>query len=101
MRDMIQNHLLQLLCLIAMEPPCSLDANDMRDEKLKVLKSLRPISRSEIASSTVRAQYTAGSSMGESVLGYLDGEIKQSNTETFAAIRVDIDNWRWNGVLFI
>lgn len=100
MRDMIQNHLLQLLCLIAMEPPCSLDANDMRDEKLKVLKSLRPISRSEIASSTVRAQYTAGSSMGESVLGYLDGEIKQSNTETFAAIRVDIDNWRWNGVPF-
>lgn len=100
MRDMIQNHLLQLLCLIAMEPPCSLDANDMRDEKLKVLKSLRPITPPQIASSTVRAQYTAGSSQGESVPGYLDGEIKQSNTETFAAIRVDIDNWRWNGVSF-
>lgn len=100
MRDMIQNHLMQLLCLIGMEPPCSLDANDIRDEKVKVLKTLRPIRASEIATHTVRAQYTAGSSMGESVPGYLDGEIKQSNTETFAAMRIDIDNWRWNGVPF-
>ena len=100
MRDMIQNHLMQLLCLIAMEPPCSLDANDIRDEKVKILKTLRPITAADIATKTVRAQYTAGSSMGESVPGYLDGEIKQSNTETFAAMRVDIDNWRWNGVPF-
>lgn len=100
MRDMIQNHLMQLLCLIAMEPPCSLDANDIRDEKVKVLKTLRPISPHEISTKTVRAQYTAGSSMGESVPGYLDGEIKESNTETYAAMRVDIDNWRWNGVPF-
>ena len=100
LRDMIQNHLMQLLCLIAMEPPCSLDANDMRDEKVKVLKTLRPITPAEIASKTVRAQYTAGSSLGELVPGYLDGDIKHSNTETFAAMRVDIDNWRWNGVPF-
>lgn len=100
MRDMIQNHLMQLLCLIAMEPPCSLDANDVRDEKVKVLKTLRPISPHEISTKTVRAQYTAGSSMGESVPGYLDGDIKESNTETYAAMRVDIDNWRWNGVPF-
>jgi len=98
MRDMIQNHLLQLLCLIAMEPPCSLDANDIRDEKLKVLKSLRPITHDKISSSTVRGQYTAGSSLGKSVPGY--AEKGQSNTETFAALRVDIDNWRWNGVPF-
>ena len=100
LRDMIQNHLMQLLCLIAMEPPCSLDANSVRDEKVKVLKSFRPMSLSDISSKTVRAQYSAGSSNGEAVLGYLDAENKQSNTETFAAIRVDIDNWRWNGVPF-
>ncbi|MGB6329098.1 MAG: glucose-6-phosphate dehydrogenase, partial [Halarcobacter sp.] len=100
MRDMIQNHLMQLLCLIAMEPPCSLDANDIRDEKVKILKTLRPITTTALANSTVRAQYTAGSSIGESVPGYLDGEVTQSNTETFAAMRVDIDNWRWNGVPF-
>jgi glucose-6-phosphate 1-dehydrogenase len=100
LRDMIQNHLMQLLCLIAMEPPCSLDANSVRDEKVKVLKSFRPMSLSDISSKTVRAQYSAGSSNGEAVDGYLDGENKQSNTETFAAIRVDIDNWRWNGVPF-
>ena len=100
LRDMIQNHLMQLLCLIAMEPPCSLDANDIRDEKVKVLKTLRPFTAADIATHTVRAQYTAGSSIGESVPGYLDGDIKESNTETFAAMRVDIDNWRWNGVPF-
>ena len=100
LRDMIQNHLLQLLCLIAMEPPCSLDANDVRDEKVKVLRTLRKMQPSDIVNNTVRAQYTAGSSMGESVPGYLDGNTKQSDTETFAAIRVDIDNWRWNGVPF-
>jgi glucose-6-phosphate 1-dehydrogenase len=101
MRDMIQNHLMQLLCLIAMEPPCSLDADSVRDEKVKVLRSLRPMSAADIQRKTVRAQYAPGSIDGQPVPGYREGEgMKNSNTETFAAIRVDIDNWRWNGVPF-
>lgn len=101
MRDMIQNHLMQLLCLIAMEPPCSLDADSVRDEKVKVLRSLRPMSAADIERKTVRAQYAPGSIDGQPVPGYREGEgMKESNTETFAAIRVDIDNWRWNGVPF-
>lgn len=100
MRDMIQNHLMQLLCLIAMEPPCSLEANSVRDEKVKVLRSLRQMSSEDIINKTVRAQYTKGSSNGQPVEGYLDGQEESSNTETFSAIRVDIDNWRWNGVPF-
>ena len=101
MRDMIQNHLMQLLCLVAMEPPCSLEADSVRDEKVKVLRSLRPMSAADIQLKTVRAQYTKGSSNGEIVPGYKEGQgVEQSNTETYAAIRVDIDNWRWNGVPF-
>lgn len=101
MRDMIQNHLMQLLCLIAMEPPSSLDADSVRDEKLKVLKSLRRIDSSNISQNTVRAQYKEGISEGKSVPGYLQGQgVQNSKTETFAALRVDIDNWRWNGVPF-
>ncbi len=101
LRDMIQNHLLQLLCLIAMEPPCSLDADNVRDEKVKVLRSLREMTSQDIAQKTVRAQYEKGSSDGKSVSGYKEIEgLSESNTETFAAIRVDIDNWRWNGVPF-
>jgi glucose-6-phosphate 1-dehydrogenase len=101
MRDMIQNHLMQLLCLIAMEPPCSLDADSVRDEKVKVLKSLRPMSAADIQQKTVRAQYTKGSSNGQIVPGYKEGEgVANSTTETYAAVRVDIDNWRWNGVPF-
>lgn len=101
LRDMIQNHLVQLLCLIAMEPPCSLDANSVRDEKVKVLRSLRKMSLSDIESKTVRAQYTQGAIDGQPVGGYLEGhDIAKSDTETFAAIRVDIDNWRWNQVPF-
>jgi glucose-6-phosphate 1-dehydrogenase len=101
MRDMIQNHLMQLLCLVAMEPPCSLDADSVRDEKVKVLRSLRPMEPADIQQKTVRAQYTKGSSNGESVPGYCEGVgVEQSNTETFAAIRVDIDNWRWKDVPF-
>jgi len=100
LRDMIQNHLMQLLCLIAMEPPCSIDANSIRDEKVKVLRSFRKMCEEDIKEKTVRAQYIAGSSEGQSVPGYLDGDLKQSDTETFAAIRVDIDNWRWNNVPF-
>lgn len=101
MRDMVQNHLMQLLCLIAMEPPCSLDADSVRDEKVKVLRSLRPMSIFDIEQKTVRAQYTAGSIEGEPVPGYTEGEgMENSTTETFAAMRIDIDNWRWNGVPF-
>ncbi len=101
LRDMIQNHLMQLLCLVAMEIPCSLDADSVRDEKVKVLRSLRLIEPEDIAKRTVRAQYKRGSSDGEPVPGYKEGEgVEDSNTETFAAIRVDIDNWRWNGVPF-
>jgi glucose-6-phosphate 1-dehydrogenase len=101
MRDMIQNHLMQLLCLIAMEPPCSLDADSVRDEKVKVLRSLRPMSAADIERKTVRAQYARGSIDGQPVPGYREGEgMEHSNTETFAALRVDIDNWRWNGVPF-
>jgi len=101
MRDMIQNHLMQLLCLIAMEPPCSLDADSVRDEKVKVLRSLRLMSPADIERKTVRAQYSHGASEGKPVPGYLEGEgVAESTTETFAALRVDIDNWRWNGVPF-
>ncbi|MDX1808994.1 MAG: glucose-6-phosphate dehydrogenase [Sulfurospirillaceae bacterium] len=102
LRDMIQNHLMQLLCLIAMEPPCSLEADSVRDEKVKVLRSLRKMTPEDIRQRTVRAQYNSGSSDGELVVGYLegDGSNEGSNTETFAALRVDIDNWRWNGVPF-
>lgn len=101
MRDMIQNHLIQLLCLIAMEPPCSLEADSVRDEKVKVLKSLRHMNPEEIEQKTVRAQYTAGSVNGQSVPGYKEGTgMTNSTTETFAAMRIDIDNWRWKGVPF-
>ncbi len=101
LRDMIQNHLMQLLCLVAMEPPCSLDANNVRDEKVKVLRSIRKMNASDIATKTVRAQYTRGVSEGKEVPGYLEGDgVENSTTETFAAMRVDIDNWRWNGVPF-
>lgn len=99
MRDMVQNHLMQLLCLIAMEAPCSLDADSVRDEKVKVLRSLRKMAPLDIMQKTVRAQYTEGVSDGEIVPNYTDG-VPDSTTETFAALRVDIDNWRWNGVPF-
>jgi glucose-6-phosphate 1-dehydrogenase len=101
MRDMIQNHLLQLVCLVAMEPPCSLDADAVRDEKVKVLRSLRPMSEEEIQNHTVRAQYTKGSINGEAVPGYKEGVgVEDSTTETFAAMRLDIYNWRWKDVPF-
>lgn len=102
MRDMVQNHLLQVLTLIAMEPPARLDADSIRDEKLKVLKALRPIDISNVHDKTVRGQYTGGYVAGGAVPGYLDEEGARSNssTETFVAIKVDIDNWRWAGVPF-
>lgn len=102
MRDMVQNHLLQILTLIAMEPPASLDANSVRDEKLKVLKSLRPINASNIRENTVRGQYTSGFVRGEEVPGYLEeeGANIESETESFVALKVELDNWRWAGVPF-
>ncbi|NMH58623.1 glucose-6-phosphate dehydrogenase [Alteromonas ponticola] len=102
MRDMVQNHLLQILSLVAMEPPTTLDADSIRDEKLKVLKALRPIDSTNFNSTTVRGQYTAGFVKGEEVPGYLeeDDANQQSQTETFVAIKANIDNWRWAGVPF-
>ena len=102
MRDMVQNHLLQVLSLIAMEPPASLDADSIRDEKLKVLKALRPINLQNVQEKTVRGQYASGFVGGKSVPGYLEEEDARPNskTETFVAIKVDIDNWRWAGVPF-
>ncbi len=100
MRDMVQNHLLQLLCLITMEPPSTLNGDSVRDEKLKVIRALRCIEGDDLKLKTVRGQYTAGMSGQVAVVGYLeeDAANSRSDTETFVAIRADIDNWRWNGV---
>ena len=102
MRDMVQNHLLQILTLIAMEPPANLDADSIRDEKLKVLKSLRPIDASNVRQNTVRGQYVGGFVKGQEVPGYLDEPDANisSETETFIALKVELDNWRWAGVPF-
>lgn len=102
MRDMVQNHLLQVLSLIAMEPPASLDADSIRNEKLKVLKALRRIDHTNVQEKAVRGQYASGYVAGQSVPGYLEeeGARPHSKTETFVAIKVDIDNWRWAGVPF-
>ncbi|WP_397449622.1 glucose-6-phosphate dehydrogenase [Pseudomonas sp. NA-150] len=102
LRDMIQNHLLQLLCLIAMDPPSDLSADSIRDEKVKVLKALVPFTPERLATQVVRGQYIAGYSEGKPVPGYLEEENSntQSDTETFVALRADIRNWRWAGVPF-
>ncbi|UYN99508.1 MAG: glucose-6-phosphate dehydrogenase [Devosia sp.] len=103
LRDMIQNHMLQLLCLVAMEPPANDDANALRDEKLKVLRALRPISNGEVATKTVRGQYRGVKSETASVASYQDElpeEKKGSRTETFVALKAEIENWRWAGVPF-
>ncbi len=101
LRDMVQNHILQLLCLVAMEVPASMDADAVRDEKLKVLRSLRPIRDNEAGKLTVRGQYRAGASAGGAVKGYVE-ELANgpSSTETFVAIKAEIANWRWAGVPF-
>ena len=100
LRDMVQNHLLQLLCIVAMEPPVSLDPDAVRDEKLKVLRSLRPMTVADVARDTVRGQYTAGASAGEAAVGYLQeaNVPPDSGTETFVALRAHINNWRWANV---
>ena len=99
--DMIQNHLLQLLCLVAMEPPNVLEANEVRIEKLKVLNSLRPFTKKTVLTDTVKGQYTRGVINGEEVKSYLEGiEKYDSKTETYVAIKTFVDNWRWKNVPF-
>ncbi len=101
LRDMVQNHLLQLLCLLAMEPPSSLGADAVRDEKLKVLRAMRPIAPHEVGHVTVRGQYTHGAVDGHAVPSYLaDLGGRNSRTETFVALKAEIQNWRWAGVPF-
>jgi glucose-6-phosphate 1-dehydrogenase len=101
LRDMTQNHMLQLLCLVAMEPPRSMEADALRDEKLKVLKSLEPITSANVATVTVRGQYRAGVAEAKPVPSYLEdiGE-EASDTETFVALKIGVANWRWAGVPF-
>jgi glucose-6-phosphate 1-dehydrogenase len=102
LRDMVQNHLLQLLCIMAMEPPASSDPDSVRDEKLKVLRALRPLQDRDVLTKTVRGQYKAGAVRGAPVPGYLEeADIPaHSSTETFVALKVEIDTWRWAGVPF-
>lgn len=106
MRDMVQNHLLQLLCLVAMEAPSSMQADAIRNEKIKVLQSLEPIGKDSVKSHTVRGQYKAGLVGDKPVPSYLQelsdsmGQNMLSNTETFVAIEANINNWRWAGVPF-
>ena len=102
MRDMLQNHLMQLLTVVAMEPPATMEADAVRDEKVKVLKSLRIIPEEKVTEHVVRAQYTAGTAKGQAVHGYMEeqGVDPDSATETFVAAKFYIDNWRWRGVPF-
>ncbi|MEE4279138.1 MAG: glucose-6-phosphate dehydrogenase [Halieaceae bacterium] len=102
LRDMVQNHLMQLLCLVAMEPPNSMTAAGIRDEKLKIVRALRRMEANTVREHAVRAQYTQGWLRGENVPGYLEEEdcAAMSNTETYVALKAYIDNWRWAGVPF-
>jgi glucose-6-phosphate 1-dehydrogenase len=103
LRDMIQNHLLQLLCLVAMDPPLSLGSRDMRDRKLDVLRRIRRLDREAAAHDTVRARYTGGEVAGQQVPAYVDEDDVDPTreTETYAEVRLEIDDWRWAGVPFI
>ncbi len=102
LRDLVQNHMMQLLALLTMEPPSSFEADRVRDEKAKVLQSIVPPSTDEVASMAVRAQYGPGKTGGQAVPGYREepGVAPDSRTETYAAIRVHVSNWRWAGVPF-
>ena len=102
LRDMVQNHLLQLLCIVAMEPPTSIDADAVRDEKLKVLRALVPMTPERVRGSTVRGQYRAGAIRGQPVVGYQEEEgiAADSRTETYVALKTGINDWRWSGVPF-
>lgn len=102
LRDMIQSHLMQLLTLVAMEPPAMMDAESLRDEKVKVLKSIRPITQNAVHAHAFRGQYTRGTVKDQMVPGYLEekGVDPHSTTETYAAVKLYVDNWRWKGVPF-
>jgi glucose-6-phosphate 1-dehydrogenase len=100
LRDMVQNHMLQLLSLVAMEPPTNFDATAVRDEKVKVLRALRPITAADVEANTVTGQYARGAINGEPVPGYAEEIGHDSRTETFVALKAHIDNWRWKGVPF-
>jgi glucose-6-phosphate 1-dehydrogenase len=102
LRDLIQNHMLQLLCHVAMEPPVSFTAEEVRNEKVKVLQSIPEPTPADISQIALRAQYAKGHAGGEDVAGYLeeDGVAANSSTETYAALRLEVDNWRWAGVPF-
>ncbi|MEJ7892364.1 MAG: glucose-6-phosphate dehydrogenase [Solirubrobacteraceae bacterium] len=100
LRDLVQNHMMQLLTLLCMEPPVSFDADKVRDEKVKVLQAIRPMTEAQVAEKTVRARYTTGTGAGQDVVAYLDedGVPQSSNTETYAALCLEVQNWRWSGV---
>jgi len=100
LKDMLQNHMLQLLCLVAMEPPSDLEPDSVNNEKVKVLRSLRRFTRAEVQNNSVRGQYTAGVSGGQPVKAYEQERGQPTGTETFVALRAEIDNWRWAGVPF-
>lgn len=103
LRDMVQNHLLQLLCMVAMEPPNRLEADEIRAEKVKLLRAMSPIGHQNVSEQAVRGQYSAGWISGKPVVGYMEeegSEAHSSNTETFVALKVYVDNWRWAGVPF-
>ena len=102
LRDMVQNHLMQLLCLVAMEPMVSFQADEIRNKKVDVLHAARPIDRDAVAQCAVRGQYGPGNSDGKKVPGYREeeGVAPDSQTETFAALKLFVDNWRWQDVPF-
>jgi glucose-6-phosphate 1-dehydrogenase len=101
LKDMLQNHLLQLLCLVAMEPPISLGERDLRDRKLDVLRSVRPLTDSDVVRRTRRARYLAGRIGDQQVPAYVDeeGVSPRRSTETFAEMELELDNWRWPGTV--
>jgi glucose-6-phosphate 1-dehydrogenase len=100
LRDMVQNHMLQLLCLVAMEPPARFDPDAMRSEKVKVVRSLRPFTAETAGAKSVRGQYVGGVVEGRAAKAYTEEVGRKTDTETFVSLKVEIDNWRWAGVPF-